>query len=54
MYCIKEKCVVVVEKDRNRKPHIIVCEDMELAKELFGSVEKREATFYKRKKSTKE
>lgn len=51
---IKEKCVLIIKKDRNLKPHMIICEDMELAKELFGSAEKREVIFYKRDKFTKE
>ena len=46
---MKNKCVIVVEKDKNLKPHLTVFEDMELSKEMCGSVEKREATFIKRK-----
>ncbi len=44
---IKSQCVVVVTKDRNGKPHLNVCENMEVAKKVFGKCEKQLATFYK-------
>lgn len=47
---IKDQCVVIIIKDRNGKPHIKICENMELATKLFGSCEKRLTTFYKEKK----
>lgn len=50
---IKEKCVIIIKKDKNLKPHMIVCEDMELSKEIYNSAEKREATFIKRKNEWK-
>ena len=34
---IKEKYVLVIEYDRNRKPHFYVCENMQVAKDNFPS-----------------
>jgi len=50
---MKEKCIIVIKKDKNLKSHMIVCEDMEISKEIYGSAEKREATFIKRKNKWK-
>ena len=47
---IKDKYVLIVQKDYSKnKEHFILCEDMELAKEIFSSdTEKRYITFIKR------
>lgn len=45
---IKENIVLVVIPDRNGKKHYIAVENMELAKELYGSKEKRELTLIRR------
>ena len=48
----KEMCVVVITYDRNRKPHMVVCENMDIAKELYGSAEKRQAKFIRQTDKT--
>ena len=47
---IKDKYVLVIQKDYSKnKEHFILCEDMDLAKEMFSSdTEKRYITFITR------
>lgn len=41
---MKEQMVLVIVKDRNQKEHFYVCKDMETAKRLYPSKEKRFVT----------
>lgn len=41
---MKKQMVIVIEYDRNWKPHFVICPDMETAKRLYPSAEKRFAT----------
>jgi GH25 family lysozyme M1 (1,4-beta-N-acetylmuramidase) len=34
---IKEQYVLVIQYDKNRKPHFYVCENMQVAKDNFSS-----------------
>lgn len=43
----KEQIVLVEQRDRNGKLHYIAVENMELAKKLYGSANKRQLTFIK-------
>lgn len=44
---IKEQIVLVEQRDRNGKIHYVAVSDMELAKKLYGSAQKRELTLIK-------
>ena len=42
---IKEQYVLVTIYDKNRKPHFVVCEDIETAKKYYPSNNKQFITF---------
>lgn len=41
---MKEQMVIVITYDRNNKIYYVICKDMETAKRLYPSAEKRYAT----------
>lgn len=41
---MKDQMVIVITYDRNNKIHYVICKDMETAKKLYPSAEKRYAT----------
>ena len=47
VWALKEEVVIVEIPDRNGKKKLVVCENMDFAKKLFGSRAKRQATLYK-------
>ena len=46
----KSMCAVVVSRNCHGGSHLAVCEDMDLAKDLFSGEEKRQAKFFSRGK----